>query len=413
LNLPGVFYDSLPDAWGQRIMERWFKQTALLTSKQSIESISALEQLCFIGNRGVGALSYQPALDVDDPLRSAVSDTLDLRRIELDARALITGPADDILPELTNLARNGTAGGARPKLWVSLGDDGKIISAANHTPHGFTPWLLKLDVRGTNEADRQWGRVEHAFELMAKASGITTSETRLIETKDEAGATRAHFAIRRFDRLPDDSRVHFHSLAGMQELDYASHGGGERDYRTLLAVTARACSDLRECEEVIRRAAFNAAARVRDDHAKNHGFLLDPTNKQWRLSPAYDVVHASPTKINFHALALAGNANDPGVPEIMRLADEVGCQHKVPEILGRILDSLAQWPKFAAQAGMTPQRTSEIQSFLPGLNWRLPVLRSAGKTVRENSTAAEPASTPGSADDLPPSTNPNVPKRRR
>ncbi len=50
--------------------------------------------------------------------------------------------------------------------------------------------------------------------------------------------------------------------------------------------------DSTEVLQMFRRMVFNIYARNRDDHAKNHAFLMDADGK-WRLSPAYDLTFSS------------------------------------------------------------------------------------------------------------------------
>ncbi|HTX66589.1 MAG TPA: type II toxin-antitoxin system HipA family toxin [Opitutaceae bacterium] len=362
-HLPGLCYDSLPDAWGQRVMERWFRQ------ERQQAAVAPLEQLCFVGDRGVGALRYEPALLADDPLRPALEAALDLRRVELASRALLAGPADRVIPGLANLARNGSAGGARPKLWIGLHDAGaqpEVTAGGGPLPAGFTPWLLKLDLGprvGTGW--REWGRIEHAYALMAAAAGLRTSPTRLILTRGRSGQTRAHFAIARFDRGADGRRIHFHSLAGITEADY----NGVIDYREFLSTVMQVCRDHRETVEALRRAAFNVAARVRDDHAKNHGFLFEPATG-WRLAPAYDLVYTSPARFPRHAMPLAGNALAPGLEELRRLADEA----EIPErearaVIEQTRAAVRRWPEWAKRAGVPAATAREIAADLPGRQW--------------------------------------------
>ena len=42
-----------------------------------------------------------------------------------------------------------------------------------------------------------------------------------------------------------------------------------------------------DLEQLFRRVAFNVAVGNRDDHLRNHGFVLGKTG--WRLAPAFDV----------------------------------------------------------------------------------------------------------------------------
>nr|WP_315594992.1 HipA domain-containing protein [uncultured Cupriavidus sp.] len=60
---------------------------------------------------------------------------------------------------------------------------------------------------------RNYGRIEFAYSLMAKAAGITMSECHLLEED------RAHFMTRRFDRAGNE-RHHMQTLRAMAHLDF-------------------------------------------------------------------------------------------------------------------------------------------------------------------------------------------------
>ena len=364
-NLPGFCYDSLPDAWGERIMARWF----LAEQKRAIESVTPLEQLCFVGDRGVGALRYEPVLLKDDPLRDEARDALDLRRIEIEARAVLDAPESEAIPGLIELARNGSAGGARPKIWIGVkergpsGEEPRLIASPHKLPSGYTPWLLKLDVPKVGAQYREYGRLEHAYALMAKAAGLRTCKTRIFTAKDENGHDRAHFAIARFDREPAGKRIFFHSLAGITESDFDADLG----YELLLDTTQEITRDHTELVEAFRRAVFNVAARVRDDHAKNHGFLY--SDGRWRLSPAYDMVYASPGRFQRHAMSVGGSVQ-PGVAHLQTLASYSGINAKeAAAVMEKCRRAVKGWRKFATQAGVSEARQIEVEKNLPGQTW--------------------------------------------
>jgi len=108
------FADSLPDMFGSIIFKAW------LDSKEE-SKISVLEQLAYIGNRGMGAIEYKPAIKLPtdatidlDEIIVVLKEVLDLKNSasqkQLDNQALI------------NIFKIGTsAGGARPKIiWKFL-----------------------------------------------------------------------------------------------------------------------------------------------------------------------------------------------------------------------------------------------------------------------------------------------------
>jgi len=53
--LPGMLADSLPDRFGNAILDVW-----LSAQGRTASSLNAVERLCYIGSRGMGALEYHP-----------------------------------------------------------------------------------------------------------------------------------------------------------------------------------------------------------------------------------------------------------------------------------------------------------------------------------------------------------------
>ena len=56
----GVFADSLPDAWGQLLVDRMLKSRGI-----DLATISQLERLAIVGASGMGALTYSPAWNIE------------------------------------------------------------------------------------------------------------------------------------------------------------------------------------------------------------------------------------------------------------------------------------------------------------------------------------------------------------
>ncbi len=55
--LPGLLVDSLPDKFGNAIIDAW-----LAAQGRTISSFNSVERLCYIGNRGMGGLEFEPAI---------------------------------------------------------------------------------------------------------------------------------------------------------------------------------------------------------------------------------------------------------------------------------------------------------------------------------------------------------------
>ncbi len=338
LRLPGLFEDSLPDTWGLRVMDDWFRRQGTPPHE-----IGPLMRLSFVGRRAFGALEYAPARHAEAGRGSLDTIYAATARMEEGART-----------DLALLADVGTsAGGARPK--AALWFDAPMRSLAHDFDAAHTEaWLVKFDTT----VGRCFGRIEHAYAAMARAAGLEMPETRLLLTEHAAGP-RAHFAVRRFDRAGAE-RIHYHSLAGlMHQL------GSDLDYQTLLRVTRRLTRDHAEVLKAFRRAVFNVLAGNRDDHGKNHGFLYDPAERQWRLSPAFDLTFVGAGQLRERGLAVMGERAQAGVPELERLAAGEGIDRRdCRTILDEVRAAVTRWPEFAAEAGVPERNSAEIGAAL-------------------------------------------------
>ena len=72
--LPGLFADSLPDRFGRKVINEY-----LISIGRDKNSLSPIEELLYIGCRGMGALEYQPVLDgtLNEPNEIRVRDIAD------------------------------------------------------------------------------------------------------------------------------------------------------------------------------------------------------------------------------------------------------------------------------------------------------------------------------------------------
>lgn len=279
--LPGMLADSLPDTYGRALFDRWLA----LTGRQSGNSI---ETLCFFGKRCMGALEFEPAMDM--PYNSNT-------RIEIDSLVNVASEAlaekkdfganlsDDKKAAIAEIVRLGTsAGGQRAKAIIAYNKNtGEVRSGQVDARAGFDYYLIKLDgvtaEAGLRET-QNFGRLEYSFYRLVKECGIEMSECSLIE---ENG--RAHFLTKRFDRV-NGEKVHMQTLCAVAHYDYRllraySYEQAFNVMRTLRLPYSQA-------QEMFRRIVFNVVVRNQDDHTKNISFLMDKNGK-WRLSPAYDM----------------------------------------------------------------------------------------------------------------------------
>ncbi len=340
--LPGVFEDSLPDQWGTLLMTEWFRRRDVPE-----HAVTPLMRLAFVGRRAMGALAYRPEESVE-PTAEAFS----LNALYTAASVAEEGGEID----LGLLAEVGTsAGGARPKAVLALPKSGgeRVLPGAGPIPEGFEGWIVKFDT--TISGDQ--GPTEEAYAQMAREAGIDMPETRLLETVHN-GKVRRHFAVKRFDRV-GPVPVHHITLAGLLHSE-----AGALDYATLLRATRKVTKDERQVWRAFRRAAFNVLADNRDDHGKNHGFLYQ--GRQWGLGPAYDLTFGG--RIAERGMAVLGERRAPGTTHLLRLAElELLDKHQAAGVIDDVLRATARWTEFAANAGVSKARASEVDAALRSL----------------------------------------------
>lgn len=352
--LPPTFADSLPDRFGNRIIDAWM-------ARQGVDAgdITALDRLAYVGSRAMGALEYHPPRgpEIDAPT------ILDLAHLTVAARAAIEGnlDGDDATTReaLQTVLQVGTsAGGARPKAVINIDDaTGTFHSGALPPRDGESAWLLKFDGvtdEGTLAESRQYTRIEYAYALMARDAGITMAPSRLLH---EGG--RAHFLTRRFDRPGAGARVHMTTLCGLRALD--NDDVGVHDYAELFSTIVQLGLGEDALVEAMRRMVFNIAAVNHDDHTKNHAFLMDGAGR-WSLAPAYDLTYANVPGhpwMGRHCLGVDGEFDLIDDERMLGLAERFGIPYAKRE-LRRVREVVDAWPDYATRAGVPAEQAAAV-----------------------------------------------------
>ena len=352
--LPGLLADSLPDRFGHALIDAW-----LATRGRTPESFDAIARLGYIGQRGMGALCFEPATG-PDPFSDRVLEVAALvglaNRVLSARRDLnVAMPPDDPGAGLQEILRVGTsAGGARAKALVAWNPDtGEARSGQVETGSGFGYWLLKFDGIHDNRdrelADPQgFGVVEYVYHLMARAAGIEMTDCRLL---DEGG--RRHFITRRFDRTPSGGRLHMQSLGALAHLDYNQPGA--HGYEQALLALRRLHLPMDDIEALYRRMVFNVVARNQDDHVKNIALLMDRQGR-WSLAPAFDLTWAwnpDGAWTARHQMSVNGKGDGFTVDDLRAVADVAAMKRgRAEAILAEVVDAVRQWPALAEEHGV-------------------------------------------------------------
>lgn len=335
--LPGFIGDSLPDGWGRLLMDR-----ALAAHGREPISITDLDRLAMVGRHGMGALTYVPEVV------AVTEEAIDLDWFADLVPQVETGASPIELERLRTMA--GGSQGARPKFVAHLSPDGKLHSHRRPWQVGWRAVLIKgrssRDPAGAVEA-------EVAYAAMARAAGITMTTTEVIRTT----AGEPFFFTDRFDRA-GAARKHMQTAAALLEVDFRA---ATMDYAELLKLAQIMTRDQRAVEQMFRRMVFNVRAWNRDDHLKNHAFLMGQGG-DWQLAPAYDLTFSAGPG-GEHALLIGGEGRRPGRAAFATVADRAGLKPaQVRDILADVDAAAVRWVEFAEAAEVPDALSMQIEA---------------------------------------------------
>jgi serine/threonine-protein kinase HipA len=324
-----VFDDSAPDRWGQTLMKR----REALAAKDEGRKPKALYAWDFLlGVEDVsrqGALRYRRA----DEERFLAHETLtvppvaNLKELEVVAREITAKRIDDLAALRQWLkvlvAPGASLGGARPK--------------ASFTETNGSLWIAKFPAR---DDTRDVGAWEGLAQRLAARAGIEVPASELRRFSGEYHT----FCVRRFDRVGIRRRFYASAMALLRkdqsegtsyiELAEFLHSRGAKDQIE---------SDL---EQLFRRVAFNVAIGNRDDHLRNHGFLLTPTG--WRPAPAFDL-NPNIDRAD-HVLSIDESDNRPSLANVIETAEwYVGSKDRGRAIVAEVVHETRRWRQVAQQ----------------------------------------------------------------
>lgn len=360
--LPGLLADSLPDTFGNQIINEWFASRGLLT-----EEITPLDRLCYVGNRAMGALEFEPSYSntsSNDSSMIHVQELTNLAKLIFSERenfkARLLQPDKNIL----DILKVGTsAGGAKPKAIIAYNEETKEVRSGQvKAPEGFGYWLLKFD-GGTYSEHSQItdnpqgiGNIEYAYYLMAKDCSIDMMECRLLPEGESN-----HFMTKRFDRTDTGDKIHVQTLAGIAHLDRDQRHSYEEAFKAMRTMKL----NYPEQEQLFRRMVFNVIARNHDDHTKNFSFLMDTSGK-WTLAPAYDLCYSySPggTWTNRHQMSLNGKQDNFTLADLISVAENMGIRNG-KGIIEQTTEVVSKWKYYAKDGGVKEKHVHTIEENL-------------------------------------------------
>ena len=354
--LPGLLADILPDKYGNALINTW-----LVRQGRPTNSLNPVETLCFIGERGMGALEFEPV----QPKTNNLSTKLEMGSLVDIAQEILSGRKDFttklIEPEekaLFDMLKIGSsAGGARAKALIVYNEKtGEVRSGQAGAPKGFEHWLIKFD--GVSDAQFGatigYGRVEMAYHQMAIDAGIHMMECRLLE---ENG--RAHFMTKRFDRVPGKQKIHVQTFCAMRHFDF--NEVNVYSYEELFETMRMLGLSYPEAQELFRRMVFNVMSRNCDDHTKNFAFVMHESGN-WQLSPAYDVCHAyrpGSEWVSQHALSINGKRKNNTREDLLTVGKRMNIKN-TEEIIDKVSSVVSKWSDYASAVNVDDQLRDAI-----------------------------------------------------
>jgi serine/threonine-protein kinase HipA len=333
----GVFLDSSPDRWGQTLMRR--RET--LQAKDEQRTARTLYSWDFL--LGVQDITRQGALrfrfpDSETFLANealAAPPVTSLAELAAIAKELTRKHIDN-LDQLRRwiavlVAPGASLGGARPK--------------ANFCDKKGALWIAKFPAA---DDDRDIGAWEGLTWWLARQAGIDMPPAK-VERLGQGG--HHTFCVRRFDRTTTEDempgRRHFYASA-MTLLDKdVSEGTSYLELAEFLARRGDPDYLQVDLEQLFRRVVFNVAVGNRDDHLRNHGFILG--RKGWRLSPAFDVNPSNDKST--HVLNIDDVDNRPSLETVCATAAfyRLTPQH-ARDLINQVVKVVGDWQSVARRA---------------------------------------------------------------
>jgi serine/threonine-protein kinase HipA len=337
--LHGLFNDSLPDGWGRLLLDRRLRKAGI-----DHLALTPLDRLSAVGQTGMGALAYVPELEGE----ARTAGDLDWF---VEQVAMVHADLDTADLGALQGAEGGSAG-ARPKIMIGFNpNQGRfLLDYGQPLEAGYERWIVKAASREDPEAI---GQEEQAYALMARRAGIDMAETHLFETRQ---GTRL-FATRRFDRT-SRGRLHMQTASALLN---ASHREASLGYQALAKLTFLMTRDHAAVLQMFRRMVFNVMAHNRDDHAKNHAFLMDSAGR-WTLSPSYDLTFSSGPG-GEHSADVAGEGRAPGLPHMLAVAKAASiAPREAHAIIEEVRGAVSRWRDCADEACLPKRRADELDT---------------------------------------------------
>ena len=333
--LPPMIADSLPDMFGNIIFKEW-----LDANDKTFDKITPLEQLAYVGNRGMGALEYKPVKEIPKSTTVNIEEMVKvLKKVLDDKKGIQEKNLSDLA--LLNMFKIGTsAGGARPKILISEHKETKnIIPGDLEVTADYNHYLVKLCLDEKEGYNKE--KVEYIYYRLATEAGIQMMPSKIIDNK--------HFATLRYDRQ-DGEKKHVLTVSGLIGWDFmkADNASYENVFKLMLDMKV----NYKDVQELYRRMIFNVVFSNIDDHLKNHSFIYNKETNSWDLGPAYDITYPLNLKLNYlrkaRALSINGKRADITLEDVLEVAELFAVKNP-KKIITAVQNVIPFWEKWSKE----------------------------------------------------------------
>lgn len=346
--LPPMIADSLPDVFGNLIFKEWLE----FTQKEAV-NITPLEQLTYVGKRGMGALEFMPSQAITTATEINIDEISEVVKKVLDVKSSIHEKNLSDLA-LRNIFKIGTsAGGARPKILISEHKHtGVIIAGDLEYSEEYNHYLIKLAIDEGSGYSKE--KVEFVYYQLATSIGIEMMPSRLIDDK--------HFATLRFDRQ-NGEKQHILTASGMTGWDFKKAEVSTYDNLFKLAIDLKLPH--KDIQQLFKRMVFNYVFANIDDHLKNFSFIYDENNDKWNLAPAYDLTYPLDALMNYtrvtRAMAINGKRVDISIEDVLELANRYSIKN-AKSIINEVVEVTANFKSLCEKQNLPKKVIQKIHA---------------------------------------------------
>lgn len=327
----GVLLDAGADSWGQKV----------ILSLHNTKPKNALEFLLAGAGMGVGSLVF--SLSSSSSKSKVNKNTLgDIPMLLMAKDAILN---DEEIPKEAKKAfeYGSSMGGARPKTTVS-DQDITYLAKFNRSDDLFNH--AKVEHASMNMLNELPGRV-----ASTKVLETDNGDVLLVERFDLLGACPTHHFI------SANSLINLRSVNNSTLCDRYSYG-------FLSEFILKYSSVPDDAAELFHRMVFNVLIGNTDDHTRNHAFLYSFKNKDWRLSPAYDVLPINAN--NQHGIGIGLDGRNGTIKNLLSQSERFGLKrYKAEKIIKEVLDLVSQWPHYFKKHGVGDGDIERLKAVIP------------------------------------------------